>query len=139
MTLLEHRPPNEARPMLLLVDVDGDSYLPSPHSRSGLHQDRQPLPKGLNGDYGLEKLAQEKGQRHLRATSDSTASKPTQSRSRRPVSKSTRQNGLTGLEFLDNVLQGLAKGTLCHIVPIGKSLEMLQKTRGLYVAISFIT
>lgn len=125
MTLLEHRSPNEARPMLLLVDVDGDSHLPSSlNPRSGLHRERLPLPKGMNGDYGVEKLAQEKGQRHLRATSDSTVTKPIQSRSRKPVSKSTRQNGLTGLEFLDSVLQGLAKGTLYHIVPIGKSLGM---------------
>jgi hypothetical protein len=59
----------------------------------------------------------------LRAANDNTALKAPHNRGRRAQSRPPKQNGLDGalcgLDFLETILQGLAKGALHHIVPVG--------------------
>ncbi|KAF9100474.1 3',5'-cyclic-nucleotide phosphodiesterase [Mortierella sp. AM989] len=132
LALLERRPPTEIQPVLLLVDVDTDLELTppqSPGSFSGRHHrpSSQRNSTGRNG--GLEdpvtKLLQGNGQRHLRAASESTVPKGLQQRNRRlqakPPTQNTLEGSLCGLDFLETILQGLAKGTLRHIIPIAMS------------------
>lgn len=110
--------PYDARPILLLVDVDPQE----PHH----YQHHYPNGSLLTHDHYLkatngavpDRLTQANG-RHARAASDNA--KPS-SRARRPQTKSkpTHDANLTGLQFLETVLQGLAKGCIGHVVPIGK-------------------
>ncbi|KAG0002638.1 3',5'-cyclic-nucleotide phosphodiesterase [Entomortierella chlamydospora] len=130
LSLLELSPPTEARPVLLLVDVDTDLELTPPHyHRASPHKNSS----GRNG--GLEepavRLLQGNGQRHLRATSDSTTSKGLQQRNRRLQAKPATQNALgeslCGLDFLETILQGLAKGSLRHVIPVAMSSTTSQE------------
>ncbi|KAI1321636.1 3',5'-cyclic-nucleotide phosphodiesterase [Mortierella claussenii] len=123
--------------MLLLVDVDTELDFTPPHlpGSYSTYQQHQQQPKSVNGHHGAVaestiKSVQGNGQRHLRATSDSTVARGTHWRGRRPQSRQSQQHGLQsslcGLDFLETVLQGLAKGTLHHVVPIAVSSTVSQ-------------
>ncbi|KAF9142543.1 hypothetical protein BG015_000754, partial [Linnemannia schmuckeri] len=112
--------------MILLVDVDTDLDL-TPHS-PGSYSTRQTTSRTSNlrnGHLGVstDHLPQGNGQRHLRATSDSTV--PNGSRnhnSRHGQNGHAKRNGAKGAscgqEFLECVLQNLANGTLHHVTPV---------------------
>ncbi|KAG0309945.1 3',5'-cyclic-nucleotide phosphodiesterase [Dissophora globulifera] len=118
--------------MILLVDVDTDLELTPPHSPASYtsRAHRPTAQKGAgswNGDAGISAAKSLQGgvQHQQRATSDNTALKGSHQRSRRAQSRAPKQNDLDGtlcgLDFLETVLQGLAKGTLHHVVPIAIS------------------
>lgn len=103
--------------MILLVDVDSEmehsgSYSARSH-RSTAHMSSNPKSGGAGGH----------NQRQPRATNDNTSLKAPHNRGRRSQSRTPKQNGLEGalcgLDFLETILQGLAKGALHHIVPVG--------------------
>ncbi|KAF9947464.1 3',5'-cyclic-nucleotide phosphodiesterase, partial [Mortierella alpina] len=132
LTLLEHRSPSDARPMMLLVDVDTDLELTPVHptgSYLGRHH-RPATSKSNHARSGGQAEASGRnalgaGQHHLRATSDSTMSKGAAHKGRRTQNRTSElgcPNGaLCGQDFLESVLQGIAKGSLHHVVPIAMS------------------
>ncbi|KAG0315060.1 3',5'-cyclic-nucleotide phosphodiesterase, partial [Podila horticola] len=109
--------PYDARPILLLVDVDSQEPHHYQHHYSNGSLAHDHYLKTANGGVP-ERLTQVNG-RHTRAASDNA--KPS-SRARRPQPKSKPLatldgSHLTGLQFLETVLQGLAKGCIGHVVP----------------------
>ncbi|KAF8943989.1 3',5'-cyclic-nucleotide phosphodiesterase [Haplosporangium gracile] len=127
---LDRRPPTETRPMILLVDVDTDLDLTPPHS-PGSYSIRQATSRTSNlrnGHLGVsaDHRPQGNGQRHLRATSDSTVPNGTRNHnSRHGQNGHAKRNGAKsascGQEFLECVLQNVANGTLHHVVPVALS------------------
>lgn len=127
---LDRRPPTESRPMILLVDVDSDLDLTPPHS-PGSYSARQAASRTSslrNGHLGVsaDQRPQGNGQRHLRATSDSTLPNGTRNHSSRHGQNGhAKRNGVkgasSGQEFLECILQNVANGTLHHVVPVGES------------------
>lgn len=125
---LDRRPPTEARPMILLVDVDTDLDL-TPHS-PGSYSTRQATSRTSNlrnGHLGVsaDNRPQGNGQ-HLRATSDSTLPNGTRNHSSRYGQNGhAKRNGAkgasSGQEFLECILQNIANGTLHHVVPVALS------------------
>ncbi|KAF9953572.1 3',5'-cyclic-nucleotide phosphodiesterase [Mortierella alpina] len=117
---------------MLLVDVDTDLELTPVHptgSHTGRHQ-RPPASKSNHGRNGGQAEASDRnalgaGQRHSRATSDSTMSKGASHKGRRTHNRAPemgRHDGaLCAQDFLESVLQGIAKGSLHHVVPIAMS------------------
>ncbi|KAF9580382.1 3',5'-cyclic-nucleotide phosphodiesterase [Lunasporangiospora selenospora] len=130
--------------MLLLVDVDTDLEISAPfpsggvrsrpHSRNASYRGGN-VRDAVSADTTVVSTATHKShhgnnRQHntsaLRAPSDGAVTKGSSQRAHnRTQQKSPKQNGLsehlTGLEFLEGVLQGLAKGTLHHIVPVAMS------------------
>ncbi|KAG0253592.1 3',5'-cyclic-nucleotide phosphodiesterase, partial [Mortierella polycephala] len=130
LTLLEHRPPSDLRPIMLLVDVDTDLELVPPHSPGSYpRHHRHQTGKNNNTHSGNLSDSVEKalgnGQRHLRATSENTSSKGIPQRNHRNQNrhpKTIYHGGAScGQDFLETVLQGIAKGNLHHVVPIAVS------------------
>ncbi|KAF9203446.1 3',5'-cyclic-nucleotide phosphodiesterase, partial [Haplosporangium sp. Z 27] len=136
LTYLERRLPTENRPVLLLVDVDTELELTSQSSGSYSTRHHRPPPtKNTGRNSGIEdptvKALQGNGQRHPRATNDNTVPKGSLQQNRRlqakPLAQNTLDGSLCGLDFLETVLQGLAKGNLRHIVPIAMSSTTSQE------------
>ncbi|KAF9272978.1 3',5'-cyclic-nucleotide phosphodiesterase, partial [Mortierella alpina] len=131
LTLLEHRSPSDARPIMLLVDVDTDLELPVHATGSYPVRHKRPAPsKNNHARNGGQAEAPDRntlaaGQRHLRATSDSTMSKGASHKGRRTHNRvpelDCHDGALCGQDFLESVLQGIAKGSLHHVVPIAMS------------------
>ncbi|KAI9231256.1 MAG: hypothetical protein BYD32DRAFT_441979 [Podila humilis] len=108
--------PYGARPILLLVDVDPqEPHHYQHHYPNGSLQTHDHYLKATNGAVP-DRLTQANG-RHARTASDNA--KPS-SRARRPQAKSKpiHDANLSGLQFLETVLQGLAKGCIGHVVPV---------------------
>ncbi|KAG9072485.1 3',5'-cyclic-nucleotide phosphodiesterase [Linnemannia hyalina] len=116
--------------MILLVDVDTDLDLTSPHS-PGSYSTRQATSRTSNlrnGHLGVsaDHRSQGNGQSHLRATSDSTLPNGTRNHSSRHGQNGhAKRNGAKGAncgqEFLECILQNVANGTLRHVVPVALS------------------
>ncbi|KAK3825875.1 MAG: hypothetical protein J3Q66DRAFT_396795 [Benniella sp.] len=98
--------------MILLVDVDSEME----HSGSYSTRGHRPTTAHTSSNHN---------QRQLRAANDNTTLKGPHNRGRRAQSRPPKQNGLDGalcgLDFLETILQGLAKGALHHIVPVAIS------------------
>lgn len=116
---------------MLLVDVDTDLELPVHATGSYPVRHQRPAPsKNNHARNGGQAEAPDRntlaaGQRHLRATSDSTMSKGASHKGRRTHNRvpelGCHDGALCGQDFLESVLQGIAKGSFHHVVPIGKS------------------
>ncbi|KAF9405053.1 3',5'-cyclic-nucleotide phosphodiesterase [Podila epigama] len=124
--------PYDTRPILLLVDVDPVRDA-SPHLPNGVSHDHNHL-RTPNGIPFPERASQHSGQRHARAASENTASTKGQaSRSRRshakakPPSVLNCDTNLTSIQFLETVLQSLAKGCYGHIVPVAICSALTQE------------
>ncbi|KAF9575346.1 3',5'-cyclic-nucleotide phosphodiesterase [Mortierella alpina] len=117
---------------MLLVDVDTDLELtpvhptgpyPGRHHRPGTSKTHHARSGGQA--EAADRSALGAGQRHSRATSDSTMSRSASHKGRRThnrISESGCHDGvLCGQDFLESVIQGIAKGSLHHVVPIAMS------------------
>ncbi|KAF9936559.1 3',5'-cyclic-nucleotide phosphodiesterase [Mortierella alpina] len=118
--------------MMLLVDVDTDLELTPVHP-TGSYPGRHHRPATSKSNHarsggqteGPDRNALGAEQRHSRATSDSSMSKGASHKGRRTHNRvpelGCHDGALCGQDFLESVLQGIAKGSLHHVVPIAMS------------------